>query len=193
MPWDMSEFAFVLIRSCLHCVLQLCPCVLNCSVFFCAYIYIYIYFGTRHLLINTSQSQPQSGSGGKGPIITPAGSYWIAWKARWLLGAEAMSYQGLWLEPYLINTFADKLLLNLAGNAFHSCCCCEATVLLFSALGFLERCRRHSSVLPVPLPTAAPRAAEPASSSSRQQLELLCGLPEESRDSDEEEFDFSTM
>ena len=127
---------------------------------------------SRSIIIDTSQADAQSATDCS-PIITPKGRYWVCWKARELHGAEAMALQGLFITDEVIREFSSTLLLDLAGNAFHSTACGEATITLMCLRGFIERCRARRA------PFSAPRA---------RSLNELCGYS--SSDSDlGEEFD----
>ena len=95
----------------------------------------------RRYVIEMSQSEANIYVASTG-TITPQGTYWLAWKARTLHGVEPLHIQGIFIPEYARSWFSDKLLQDLAGNAFATQSCASATILLGAFLGRCYRGRR---------------------------------------------------
>ena len=86
--------------------------------------------------LNTSQSDA---SGGEGYVstLTPQGRFWLAHRCRHLLGAEALSFQGIYIDPDTVSA-DDRLLHDLAGNAFNTASFMHALIALLAIAAELD-------------------------------------------------------
>jgi len=86
--------------------------------------------------------------------ITPKSRVWISSRSRFLLGMEALAVQGIHYGPQdsVAREWPDKVLMDLAGNAFHTGSCAAALVSVYAVLGLGTSA---SGVAPPSAPAAA--------------------------------------
>ena len=95
---------------------------------------------TPALTIDVSQTADRTRTSlGVLPCITPTCRIWLAHQGRLLRGIEAIWCQGIFFElEEVARSFGSTLLLNLAGNAFHTFCCSACIMALLSAVACFE-------------------------------------------------------
>lgn len=126
-------------------------------------------------VIETSQSL-QRGSGETSPVccptMTPSGRKYVSSRCRFLLGAEQLRLQNVWLDPEVLSCFPNKLLADLAGNAFETSCCCAVVCAAFALLS------HKPEFLPsVPRPPKRPADDDQGRPTAMQELSLVWRRP----------------
>ena len=84
------------------------------------------------------------------PCLTPSGEKYLTNICRPIVGVEALRLQGMWWQsgsPF-VEKFSDKLLRDLAGNAFESSCFAAAFFSTFLLRARLYRRRQVAQVGP---------------------------------------------
>jgi hypothetical protein len=71
---------------------------------------------------------------GRMPCVTPSGQKFLTKQVRWLSGAEALRFQGMFFDLSKLSKYKSTFLTDLAGNAFELTC---AAGHLFSTVAFL--------------------------------------------------------
>ena len=90
--------------------------------------------------------------------LTPSFKAWLTDYNRFILGAEALSMQGISYSEdagghSALVDYTDSFLLDLAGNAFHAGCCCGMLLSMFVSVGYgylpveVGRANKHSEPL----------------------------------------------
>ena len=80
------------------------------------------------VILDLSQSQGRSGARGSvdgpliAPCVTPNGELYHSGLVRLFLGEEQLALQGIFVERYITDMFTQRLLGDLAGNAFCATC-----------------------------------------------------------------------
>jgi hypothetical protein len=108
-------------------------------------------FPDKKRTINLSQAHDRARSRDGAQIVTPRTLLYLGHRCRTLHVLEGMALQGLHFGPRhrLLQTFPNKLLLDLSGNAFMANCCGSVALL---AEVVMAHCRRrthlanHSSI-----------------------------------------------
>ena len=100
------------------------------------------------------------------PCLTPNGEKYLTKFCRPLLGVEALRLQGLWWRPSspYCRAFPDKLLRDLAGNAFEASCFAASFFASFLLRARLMR-MRHAQLAGPPTSAIFSRALASASGS----------------------------
>ncbi|CAL1140417.1 unnamed protein product [Cladocopium goreaui] len=71
------------------------------------------------------------------PTVLPGAKFWNVPLCRWVMGSEMLRFQGLYVEEMASDvTESEKLLADLAGNAFSSCCISAAVFALLASLQY---------------------------------------------------------
>ena len=94
--------------------------------------------GTSEMFIDISQSLGRTPIAcGVCPCLCPNGRIWSISRARLSTGTEKLSLQGLYFDTEMLHShgFSDRLLGDLAGNAFSASVCLAVCVALFASMG----------------------------------------------------------
>ena len=88
----------------------------------------------RKLVVRLDQSKPGVKEG-LAPTITPGCLLWVAHRGRTLLAREKLALQGIYVSQATVDKFGERLVSNLAGNAFCSTSCLIAVVVALAGMG----------------------------------------------------------